>query len=142
MMLDQRSLGFKLWTACLLPLAPLVLVVVLLTQQAGQNLEQMVEDQLQRSAGSLRSMCQSQQEMVQQSLDQGVTLASHLLGQLGGGKPVALDAASTQQWKAIHQRSRAVSEVSLPILTAGNGSPLGRDEALVDQVKQLSGGAT
>ncbi|MFH1061226.1 MAG: Cache 3/Cache 2 fusion domain-containing protein [Pseudomonadota bacterium] len=142
MLIDKRSLSFKLWTACLLPLAPLMLVLVLLTSQASENLEQMAECQLTRSANSLRLMCASQQEMVQQSLDQGVALAGHLLAQLGGGKPVALDASQSQPWKAIHQRSRAVQEVSLPNLTAGNGSALGRDETLVDKVKELSGGAT
>ncbi len=142
MLSARHSLGFKLWTAALLPLLPLVLVVLLLTRQAGQGLEAAVEDELIQAATSLRSMCESQQAMVQQSLDQGVALAGHLLNSLGQGQPVKLDPARPQEWKAIHQRSHEASQVRLPALCAGDGTVLGRDEALVDKVKELSGGST
>ncbi len=139
MWLSRSNLIVKLWTTALLPLIPLVAVIIMLCWQANGQIMADAETALTESAASLRNLCQNQHELVQASLDRGVTLASHLLGSRGKGAPVRLNGERLVDWRAVDQMSGQARELNLPELLAGDGGSLVRDEDLVDKVKELSG---
>ena len=147
-MLSKMKMKTKLLTAGVLlttlPLAAALAISLHANRQmldaATEETEKLAMTDLDHLAQSAYSLCQAQQEAIQQSIDASLNVARDVMGQLGEVR----FAEETENWTAINQATQQSVAVSLPRMMVGD-QWLGRNASLqqpslvVDKVRQLVG---
>jgi methyl-accepting chemotaxis protein len=112
-----------------------------LRNNVGTELDHQLEASLSNVARDMYSICLSQQESLQQSLDANLNVARDVLKRKGG---IQLSSGMVQ-WNAVNQLNQKAQSVQLPRLEWG-GTWLGQNTSLetvtpvVDEVTRLVGG--
>lgn len=109
--------------------------------QASQALEKAGTEDLAHVAQAVHSMCQAQQELLQQKLEGDLRSARFVLSQVG----VVQLAGETVEWEAVNQFSKQASKVTLPKMSAGStwlgqNAQMSVPSPVVDQVRDLTAG--
>ncbi|MPQ97674.1 HAMP domain-containing protein [Modestobacter sp. I12A-02628] len=115
-----------------------------LNDQTRENVRALVDEDLSRTATGVYDVVSTQGASTAVTLDQGIAVASYVLGQ-AGGMSVAPPRGPTVAWDAKNQFTSEVTPVTLPqVLVGGRWIGKNADVAVptpvVDQVQQLVGG--
>ena len=131
----------------LLSILPLLLVSTLAIIQnneilniASEESERLAHADLEHITSGIYSMCKSQQDLLQKTIDNSMKVAVSVVTSHG---EISFN-DETEQWEAVNQYSKSVSAVSLPQMTIG-GTPviknfdMNQDSFIVDKIKELVG---
>ena len=147
-MAKQMKLKTKLLsTGVLLTILPLLAAMCIalyaknmMTKAATEEAGKLAMTDLDHLAQSAYSLCQSQQEAIQQSINASLNVARDVMNRQGA----VSFAAETESWTAVNQNTKQSATVELPKMMVGE-TWLGKNTALkqpspvVDNVKQLVG---
>ncbi len=127
---------------------PLLLILIIVVYENGrmQNMVktktlEMARIQLEHIAIGAYGMCESQQELLQKTINSSLNVARHMLEDMGS----ISFSQNTVSWEALNQYSNAVQNIQLPEISVG-GFHLGKNRdfnvrsPLVDEVSELVGG--
>jgi len=145
-MLAKMKLKTKLLTAGVLlttlPLAAALAISLHANRQmldaATEETEKLAMTDLDHLAQSAYSLCQAQQEAIQQAIDASLNVAGDIMGRLGA----VSFAEEKETWTAINQNTQQAASVELPRMLVG-GQWLGRNTSfqqpslIVDDVQKL-----
>lgn len=133
----------------LLSVTPLLIILVIVVYQnkSVQNIVKaktihLAESELEHIARGVYGMCESQQELLQKTIDNYLEVARHVLEDMGGVR-FSQDIVS---WNAVNQYTHAVERVELPRMMIGD-DPLEQNidfdvrSPLVDEIRELVDGA-
>jgi signal transduction histidine kinase len=149
-MFTKRSLKFKLIAlGVILSVAPLAVVTVTtfyqnrhMTRAAGQGLTQLAHENLHNTVEGILTVVATQQEMLQQSVNNSMKVARRLLPDFGVPHN---DLAEKVSWAAVNQFTKASETVELPRMMIGDtwlgqNKEIGIPTPLVDDITMLVGG--
>ncbi|MDD2236336.1 MAG: Cache 3/Cache 2 fusion domain-containing protein, partial [Kiritimatiellae bacterium] len=111
---------------------------------AGENKmwNGVAERDVTRLIDGLVNTCETQQKLLEQTMQSSLNAAQDLLKKAGGA---SLSATSTEKWEAVNQFTKKKDKIALPTLLVG-GTPVKKNtsfdktSALVDEVTALVGG--
>lgn len=148
----MRTLRSKLIALGLVEsLVPLVVVFLLVVAQqraavevAGEECRRISLENLDSIARDVYTLCATQTEVLQHSVDTGLRVAGDILGREGGA---SLDPEVTVRWEAVDQFSQERTVVELPRFLAGDtwlgqNTSAATSSLVVDQTRALAGGNT
>ena len=127
-----------------LPLGIMIWAVIYqngrMTQRAAQECVQLAKADLDHIAKGVYALCTTQNDIVQQNVDNMLNVARCLLTDAGGAR---FDEKEVVSWEAINQYSKAKSTVKLPKMSVGEtwlgqNYDTGTASPLVDEIRDLS----
>ncbi len=150
-MFRNMKLGIKLLAVgCLLTLLPLLIVGGVVLYQNSQMLEvsetestKLAYADLDHISRNVWALCETQNEILQQTLSSYLKIAQELVNREGGFS----QASQKVKWSCINQFSKNIDQTDLPQMLIG-GKWIGKINStsqtvpIVDQVTSLTGGAT
>ena len=128
----------KILGGVLASLAPMALVILLLSYLATGDIQHSAQQDLEHITTNLRAICQSQEELLQKKVDSDLKVAVNVLNQFSWEAPMAISPDQTTKWTVTNQDTKQSQELELPLLQAGDHI-ISKNFEAVDRVKSLVG---
>jgi len=128
-----------------IPLAVIVAVVVdsehRMRHATAAEVHRLAATDLEHIVGGIRSMCATQQAVLEDAVADGLAVTRDALDRSGGARL----GADTVEWQAVNQLTKAATSVTLPRFQAGDtwfgqNTESGAPSPIVDDVRRLTGG--
>ncbi len=128
----------KILSGVLASLAPMALVILLLSYLAASDIQKSAQQDLEHITTNLRAICQSQEELLQKKVDSDLKVAVNVLNQFSWEAPMAISPDQTTKWTVTNQDTKQSQELELPLLQAGDHI-ISKNFEAVDRIKSLVG---
>ena len=122
--------------------SPLIGDYISMEKGDDEACNRLVEQEMQRLVDGLVTTCETQQKLLEQTMQSSLRVAQDLLQKAGGA---SLSDIATETWDAVNQFTQKKDKIALPILSVGGAAMekntgFEKPSVLVDEVTALVGG--